>query len=78
MKIARKQTSRMWESVSKSQRSFLREEKTLEEYPAGCACEQQFADDGGTTSLYHPLASLINNKAQLQNCLDIYKTQGAL
>ena len=27
-------------------------------------------------NLYHPLASLINNKAQLQNCLDIYKPKG--
>ena len=76
--MARKQTSRMWESVSKSPRLFLREEKRLEEYPAGCACEQQFADDGRTTNLYCPLASLVNNKAQLQNCLDIYKTQGVL
>ena len=34
------------------------------------------ADGGGTTNLYRPLASLINNKAQLQNCLDIYKPNG--
>ena len=33
-------------------------------------CEQQLADGGGTTN--HPLTSLINNQAQLQNCLDIY------
>jgi len=43
-------------------------------------CEEQLADGGGTTNLYRPLASLVNNKAQLQNCLDIYiyETQGAL
>ena len=34
------------------------------------------ADGGGTTNLYRPLASLVNNKAQLQNCLDIYKPKG--
>ena len=34
------------------------------------------ADGGRTTILYHPLASLVNNKAQLQNCLDIYKPKG--
>ena len=39
-------------------------------------CEQQLADGGGTTNLYRPLASLVNNKAQLQNCLDIYKPKG--
>ena len=31
-------------------------------------CEQQLADGGGTTNLYRPLASLVNNKVQLQNC----------
>ena len=36
-------------------------------------CEQQLADGGGTTNLYRPLASLVNNKAQLQNC---YKPKG--
>ena len=30
-------------------------------------CEQQLADGGGTTNLYRPLASLVNNKVQLQN-----------
>ena len=40
-------------------------------------CEQQLADGGGTTNLYHPLASL-NNKAQLQNCLGIYKPKAAV
>ena len=39
-------------------------------------CEQQLADGGRTTTLYRPLASLVNNKAQLQNCLDIYKPKG--
>ena len=39
-------------------------------------CEQQLADGGGTTNLYRPLASLVNNKAQLQNCLDNYKPKG--
>ena len=39
-------------------------------------CEQQLADGGGTTNLYRPLASLVNNQAQLQNCLDIYKPKG--
>ena len=39
-------------------------------------CEQQLADGGGTANLYRPLASLINNQAQLQNCLDIYKPKG--
>ena len=39
-------------------------------------CEQQLADSGGTTNLYRPLASLVNNKAQLQNCLDINKPKG--
>jgi len=39
-------------------------------------CEQQLADGGGTTNLYRPLACLINNQAQLQNCLDIYKPKG--
>ena len=36
-------------------------------------CEQHLA---GTTNLYCPLASLVNNKAQLQNCPDIYKPKG--
>ena len=36
-------------------------------------CEQQLAAGGGTTNLYRPLASLVNNKAQLQNC---YKPKG--
>ena len=39
-------------------------------------CKQQLADGGGTTNLYCPLASLVNNQAQLQNCLDIYKPKG--
>ena len=39
-------------------------------------CEQQLADGGGTTNLYRPLTSLVNNKAQLQNCLDNYKPKG--
>ena len=29
-------------------------------------CEQQLADGGRTTNLYHPLASLVNIKAKLQ------------
>ena len=40
--------------------------------------EQQFADGGETTRLYRPLASLINNKEQLQNYLDICKAQALL
>ena len=39
-------------------------------------CEQQLADCSGTTNLYRPSASLVNNQAQLQNCLDIYKPKG--
>ena len=39
-------------------------------------CEQQLADCSGTTNLYCPSASLVNNQAQLQNCLDIYKPKG--
>jgi len=36
MKMAREQTRRVSESVSKSPRSFQRGEKTLEGYPASC------------------------------------------
>ena len=43
-----------------------------------CKLREQLADGGGTTNLYRPLASLVNNQAQLQNCLDIYKPQGPL
>ena len=39
-------------------------------------CEQQLADCSGTTNLYRPSASLVNNQAQLQNCLNIYKPKG--
>ena len=41
----------------------------LEEHLASCV---------NNTSLYSPLASLVNSNAQLLNCLDIYKAQGPL
>ena len=52
-------------------------EKTLEKVPCKL-CEQQLTDGDEKTNLYHLLASLINNKVQLQNCLDIYKAQGPM
>ena len=45
--MARKRTSRVWESVSKSLRSFRWEEKIILQFVD--VTEQQFADDGGTT-----------------------------
>ena len=72
--MTRNRTSRVWESVSKSLRSFRRGEKTSEEYPVSFVNNSWLTS--GTTNLYRPSASLVNNQAQLQNCLDIYKPKG--
>ena len=57
--MAREQTSRVWDSVSKSPEGG----KMLEEYPARL-WEQQLDGGGGTTYQYRALPSLINNKVQ--------------
>ena len=66
--MARKQTSRVWESVSKSPRSFRREEKIILQFVHVNSSSLMMVGQ-----LYHPLAC---NKAQLQNCLDILKPKG--